>query len=124
VIDLLGTRPAHARLLLRSLFEDDELTGSSDEERAADHTLQRIIHSASQLMREGMGCGALRAASIPHTLQSVIGMLIYHFASGDFGAELLGRPVFDPAEVNRRKDEIKALLHHGLVADRRAEQGE
>jgi AcrR family transcriptional regulator len=124
IIDLLGTRTSHARLLLRSLFEDDELTGSSDEERAADHTLGRIIHSASQLMREGMGTGALRAANIPHTLQSVIGMLIYHFASGDFGAELLGRPVFDPAEVKRRKDEIKALLHHGLVVGPRADEGE
>ena len=121
IIDILGSRPSHARLLLRSLFEDDELTGSSDEERAADQTLERIIHGASQLMREGMASGALRAASIPHTLQSVIGMLIYHFASGDFGTEMLGRSVFEPAEVKRRKDEIKAFLHHGLVAGRARE---
>jgi AcrR family transcriptional regulator len=116
IVDLLGARASHARLLLRSLFEDDELTGSSDEERAADRALARIIESATQLLREGMASGALRAANIPHTLQSVIGLIIYHFASGDFGAELLGRPVFAPAEVKRRKDEIKALLHHGLVA--------
>lgn len=115
IVDLLGARTSHARLLLRSLFEDDELTGSSDEERAADRTMARIIHSASQLLREGMTTGRLRGASIPHTLQSVIGLIIYHFASGDFGAELLGRSVFAPAEVKRRKDEIKALLHHGLV---------
>jgi hypothetical protein len=42
-------------------------------------------------------------------------LIIYHFASGEFGLELLGRPVFAPAEVKRRKDEIRALLHHGLV---------
>ena len=101
-----------------------ELTGSSDEERAADKALERIIHTASQLMREGMRTGALRAANIPHTLQSVIGMLIYHFASGDFGTELLGRSVFEPEEVKRRKDEIKALLHHGLVVGNRADEGE
>jgi AcrR family transcriptional regulator len=116
IVDLLGARTSHARLLLRSLFEDDELTGSSDEERAADQTMTRIIHSASHLLREGMASGTLRVANIPHTLQSVIGLIIYHFASGDFGAEMLGRSVFDPAEVKRRKDEIKALLHHGLVA--------
>jgi AcrR family transcriptional regulator len=123
IVDLLGTRPSHARLLLRSLFEDDELTGSSDEERAANEALERIIHAASQLMREGMTTGALRAANIPHTLQSVIGMIIYHFASGDFGTEMLGRSVFDPAEVKRRKEDIKALLHHGLVMRGRTEEG-
>ncbi len=123
IVDQLGARTSHARLLLRSLFEDDELTGSSDEERAADRALARIIESASRLLREGMATGSLRVANIPHTLQSVIGLIIYHFASGDFGAELLGRSVFAPAEVKRRKDEIKALLHHGLVAGT-AERGE
>ncbi len=63
-----------------------------------------------------MASGALRVANIPHTLQTLIGMSIYHFASGDFGAELLGRPLFAPAEVRRRKDAIKSILHHGLLA--------
>lgn len=124
IVDLLGARPAHSRLLLRSLFEDDELSGSSEEERAANHTLARIIESISGLLREGMASGVLRAASIPHSLQSMIGLIIYHFASGEFGAEMLGRPVFAPAEVKRRKDEIKALLHHGLVVGRPAHRGE
>jgi len=124
IVDLLGARPAHARLLLRSLFEDDELSGSSEEERAANQTLARIIESISGLLREGMASGVLRAASIPHSLQSMIGLIIYYFASGEFGAEMLGRPVFAPAEVKRRKDEIKALLHHGLVAGRAAHRGE
>lgn len=116
LIDLLGEQPAHARLLMRSMFEDDELSGTLDEERAANQTLARIIESASHLLREGMAQGQLRMANIPHLLQSLIGMLIYHFASGDFGAEMLGRPVFAPAEVRRRKDEVKALIHHGLAA--------
>ena len=124
IVDLLGEDPSHSRLLLRSLFEDDELSGAFEEERAANATLARIIESASQLLREGMASGALRVASIPHTLQSLIGMIIFHFASGDFGAELLGRPVFAPAEVRRRKDEIKALLHHGLVVARSTHKGE
>ncbi len=115
LVDFLGARPSHSRLLLRSLFEDDELTGSSAEEQAVNQTLARIIDAIGSLLREGMARGVLRAASIPHTLQSLIGLIIYHFASGDFGAELLRRPVFSPAEVRRRKDEIRALLHHGLV---------
>jgi hypothetical protein len=118
LIDELAAHPTHARLLLRSLFEDDELNGAFEEERAVNDTLHHVISAATQLLREGMSSGALRAASIPHTVQSLIGMLIYHFASGDFGAELLGRPITTPAEVRRRKDEIKSLLHHGLVVPR------
>lgn len=122
IADLLGAHEAYARLLLRSLFEDDELSGAFEEERAVNETLHRVIGAATQLLREGMSSGALRAASIPHTVQSLIGLLIYHFASGDFGAELLGRPITTPAEVRRRKDEIKALLHPGLVAPRAAHE--
>jgi hypothetical protein len=110
--------------LLRSLFEDDELSGTLAEERSANERLARIVGSASALLREGMGNGTLRAAHIPHTIQSLIGMLIYHFASGDFGVELLGRSPFTPAEVRRRKDEIRALLHHGLVAPGPSHKGE
>jgi AcrR family transcriptional regulator len=118
LVELLGQQPAHSRLLLRSLFEDDELIGAFEEERAANKTLERVIESATHLLREGMANGSLRVASIPHSLQSLIGMVIYHFASGEFGEELLGRSLFAPAEVRRRKDELKALLHHGLVAPR------
>jgi AcrR family transcriptional regulator len=116
IIDLLGERPAHSRLLLRSMFEDDELSGALEEEQAADRALARILEAVGNLLREGMARGELRAASIPHTLQSMIGMIVYHFASGDFGSEVLGRPLFAPTAVRRRKEEIRALLHHGLVA--------
>ena len=116
IIDLLGERPSHSRLLLRSMFEDDELSGALEEEQAADRALARILDAVGNLLREGMARGELRAASIPHTLQSMIGMIVYHFASGDFGSEVLGRPLFTPAAVRRRKEEIRALLHHGLVA--------
>ena len=116
VCDLLGARPTHARLLLRSLFEDDELSHDSENVRAADQRLARIVASMNTLLREGMAGGGLRMANLPHTIQSLIGLVIYHFASGDFGVELLGRSPFAAAEVRRRKDEIKAFLHHGLVA--------
>jgi len=115
IIDLMAAKPAHPRLLLRSLFEDDELSGELEEERAADRALKRIIEQAGALLREGMGQGQFRVASIAHTLQSLIGLIIFHFASGEFGDELFGRSIFAAAEVKRRKREIKTLLHHGFV---------
>jgi AcrR family transcriptional regulator len=116
LIDTLAAHPTYARLLLRSLFEDDELTGTGEEERRADSTTKRIFAAVELLLREGMETGIFRLTSIPHTLQSLIGLTVYHFASGEFGDELLRRPLFSPAEVRKRKHEVKALLHHGLTA--------
>lgn len=115
LVALLGSDPAYARLLLRSLFEDDELTGELEEEQRADGALRRIMDNIGRLLREGIDAGEFRSVSIPHTLQSLIGLLIYHFASGDFGTEMIGRPLFNATEVRRRQEEIKGLLHHGLI---------
>jgi|SRR5688572_17465499 AcrR family transcriptional regulator len=115
LIDELAANPTYARLLLRSLFEDDELAGDLPEEQEANATLLRITGGMAALLKEGMASGVLRLSSVAHTLQSVIGMTIYHFASGEFGDELVGRPIFSAAEVRRRKLEVKALLHGGLL---------
>jgi AcrR family transcriptional regulator len=115
-VDLLGTHPTYARLLLRSLFEDDDLASDLPEELEANATLARIVQAASRLLHEGTEAGEFRPASVAHTLQSLMGAIVFHFASGEFGDEILGRPVFAPAEVRRRKAELKALVRHGLAA--------
>jgi AcrR family transcriptional regulator len=116
LIDTLAEHPNCARLLLRSLFEDDDLTGESPEERAVERVIERTFAAASNVLKEGMEQGLFRMASITHTLQSLVGLTVYHFASGEFGEELVGQSLFAPVQVRKRKDEIKALLHHGLVA--------
>jgi AcrR family transcriptional regulator len=120
LIDELAAHPTYPRLLLRSLFEDDELAGDLPEEREANATLRRIVGSMGQLLREGMAAGVFRLSSVAHTLQTLIGITIYHFASGEFGDELVGRPILSAAEVRRRKLEVKALLHGGLLQGSKA----
>jgi AcrR family transcriptional regulator len=115
VIDVLAAHPTYARLLLRSLFEDDELTGALPEEQAVNATLERIVGAAHRLLREGITQGVFRPVNVPHMVQSVIGLTVFHFASGEFGEEIIGRPLFSASEVRRRKQEVKALIRHGLV---------
>jgi TetR/AcrR family transcriptional regulator len=115
LIDTLAEYRTAARLLLRSLFEDDELAGTSEEEQHADRTIKRMFSALANLLREGMETGVFRLGNIPHTLQSLVGLTVYHFASGEFGEELVGQSLFSAAEVRRRKQEVKALLHHGLT---------
>lgn len=116
MMETFAQHPTSARLLLRSLFEDDDLTGTSEEERHADETMRHILTSLASLLKEGMQVGVFRAANIPHTLQSLMGISVYHFASGEFGEELIGGSLFTPAAIRRRKEEVKALLYNGMLA--------
>jgi len=115
LIDTFAQHHTSARLLLRSLFEDDDLTGASEEEQHADRTIKHLFAAVADLLREGMQSGVFRIVNIPHTLQSLVGLTVYHFASGEFGEELFGESLFTPALVRHRKEEVKALIHNGLV---------
>jgi len=115
--DMLGENPTYARLLLRSLFEDDELSGDLPEEQQANEHLRRILGAGARLVREGIEDGSFRPVHVEHTLQSLIGLMVFHFASGTFGDELVGRPIFSPAEVRRRKREVAHFVRNGLVRE-------
>ena len=62
-----------------------------------------------------MSSGQLRAANVQHLLLTIIGQTVFPFASGEFGREVLGKDVFDKAEVARRKQEVRDLLRYGLI---------
>lgn len=116
LIDLLAANPTYARLLLRSLFEDDDLPGDTPEEVEARQTIERIVAAATALLREGMSAGQLRIANVPHLLLTLVGATVFPFASGEFGQQVLGKDIFDAGEVRRRKREVRDLLRVGLAA--------
>lgn len=116
LIDLLAANPTYARVLLRSLFEDDELPGDLPEEVDAQRAVEDVLGSVAALMREGMSAGLFRATNVQHLLLSLIGIVVFPFASAEFGAEVLGKDIFDAAEVRRRKREVRDLLRYGVVA--------
>jgi AcrR family transcriptional regulator len=115
LVDVLAHHPSYARLLLRTLFEDEELGSDLPEAKEANAALRRIIGSALRLLREGIGTGELRSASAPHALHALLGATVHHFATGRFGEELIGRPLFAPSEVRRHKAELLGLVRQGLV---------
>lgn len=118
LVDALAEQPTTPRLLLRGLFEDDDLPEGSDDARAAaERALERLIGGLHALLAEGIGAGAFRPASPGQVLQTLIGAVVYHFASGEFGEELTGAPLFSSDAVRRRKDEVKQLLLRGLAPD-------
>ena len=112
LIDTLAEHPTAPRLLLRGIFEEED--AASPEADATEALMASILGDAEALIRRGIACGDLRRVSAPHTLQTLIGATVYHFASAEVGEGILGRPLFSAEEVARRKREVIALLRHGL----------
>jgi len=115
LIDALAEHPTAARLLLRALFEDDDLPETeTPEARAVDSRLRALIGELGRFIEQGMASGEFREVAVGDALQTLIGATVYHFASGEFGEVVTGGSLFTRAAVARRKAEVKAFIHHGL----------
>jgi len=112
LIDVLAEHRTVARLLLRSLFEEEDAL--APEAEACEAQLASIIADCERLIHRGIECGELRRVSTPHTLLTVMGATVFYFASAEMGEQILGRPLFSAEEVSRRKREVIGLLRHGL----------
>jgi TetR/AcrR family transcriptional regulator len=120
LIDALAEHPTTARLLLRGLFEDDDLPKEAAPELAqVEAAIERILARVLVLLRDGIAAGDFRDAEPGQVLQTLIGAVVYHFASGELGEGLTGAPLFSSDAVRRRKEEIRNMLLCGLAAPRR-----
>ena len=110
--------PTTARLLLRGLFEDegDAIPADMAEAQAAEVRTGRILQDIHRLLKEGVEQGVFRPVSVPHTVQTLIGATLFHFASGELGEGLLGQPLLSAESVRARKEELRNLLDSGLRA--------
>src|SRR5207249_11555028 len=98
------------------VFVDKNLPVHRPGEMEGHREIDDIMAAVGGLLRGGMGAGLFRPLHVNHFLLTLVGIIVFPFASGEFGAEVLGKDLFDAAEVRRRKREIRALLRSGLVA--------
>jgi AcrR family transcriptional regulator len=120
LIDTLAEDPPAARLLLRTVFEDDDISPDAPELAAANARLDALIARIAQAITDGIAADALRPLSVPDAIQTLIGAAVYPFASGEFGEKLAGE-IFSAEAVARRKREVLGLIEHGWM---RPQQGE
>jgi TetR/AcrR family transcriptional regulator len=117
LVDALAEHGATARLLLRGLFEQDDFPSEPlPEAQACERVLADTLQGIQTLLREGVEQGVFRRVSVAHMVQTLIGATVYHFASGELGESLLGRPLLSSEAVSRRKQELRQLFHRGLAA--------
>jgi len=116
-VDALAEHPPAARLLLRGLFEEDDVPEQPlPEAENCERVLAEILEDIHRLLRDGVERGVFRPVSVPHTVQTLIGAIVYHFASGELGEGLLRGPLLSAEAVGRRKQELRQMMHLGLVA--------
>ncbi len=118
LIDFLAEDPATPRLAMRALFEDDPYGSdlSVREPEPFEAALLALIGGFQGLIERGIEQGRFRSVSVVDTIQSLIGMTVYHFASGEFGEALLGESLFSTAAVRRRKREVKGFVRRAVLS--------
>lgn len=121
VVATLAEDVPSARLMMRALVEEEPFSSVELEEEERERMpfevrLEQIIDGFRALLERGIAEGVFRPLSIGDAIQTTIGAIVFHFASGDFGEVLIGEPIFSGAAVERRRREVAEFIRRGLLA--------
>jgi TetR/AcrR family transcriptional regulator len=121
LIGTLAEDPPAARLMMRALVDEEPFPHFEPEPEGRElmpfeTRLDRVIDRFRGLLEQGIADGVFRPVSIGDTIQTVIGAIVFHFASGDLGEALIGEPIFSGSAVERRRREVSEFIRRGLLA--------
>jgi AcrR family transcriptional regulator len=110
-----------ARLLLRALVDEDPFPPIEfqPDDRAPmpfEVRLERVIDRFRRLLEKGIADGVFRPVSVGDAIQTTIGAIVFHFASGELGETMIGEPIFSDRAVERRRREVSEFIRRGLLA--------
>jgi AcrR family transcriptional regulator len=103
--DLLAEHPSYSKILIRIFVDRVEMDGT-----ILRPLIERILGRLLRFFKEGIDAGVFVRRSSRHLLQTMIGALVFHYASGDFGAIVLGvDDLFSRSPVAWRRDEMRRI---------------
>jgi TetR/AcrR family transcriptional regulator len=102
LVDTLGSRPYAARLLLRETMDWGPVMRGKLAER-----ILLVLEAASAWLRAGQQEGAFVEGDPRHMVLTAIGMHLLPFAIGQLVERFTGHGPFDPAFIERRRDELE-----------------
>jgi AcrR family transcriptional regulator len=112
--DLLAERSHYSKILIRIFVDPPPV-----EAGRVVPLVQRIVGRVLAFYREGAEAGAFVEQSARHAFQSVLGAIVFHYASGGFGAAVLGvDDLFTGRTVAWRREEARRLLLRGTLRER------
>lgn len=111
VNDLLAERPSYSQILIRIFVDRPEF----DRTRTAP-LIEGIVGALLRFYREGVDAGAFRRLSARHFFQSLLGLVVFHYATRELSAAVLGvDSIFTRNAVAWRRDEVRRLVEHGVL---------
>ena len=76
----------------------------------------RVVGRLMVFFKEGIDAGVFVQASARHMFQSCFGAMVFHYATGEFGAQVLGvDDIFTQSAVAWRRDEVRRLIARGVL---------
>jgi AcrR family transcriptional regulator len=109
---LFAERRNYAQILMRVLVDRVSLEG-----QPLRPTIERLVGRQLAFYREGVDAGVFAKLSPRHVYQTVLGGVVFHYATGSFGAAVLGvDDLFTQRVVAWRGEELRKLILGGVLA--------
>ena len=111
--DLLSERRNYSQILIRIFVDRVEVEGA-----ALRPLIERVVGRLLAFYREGIDANVFAKLSSRNLFQSLLGLCVFHYATGEFGAQVLGvDDIFTESAVAWRREEVRRLVLRGVLRD-------
>lgn len=111
--DVLAEHRNYSQILIRIFVDRVDFPGEELRPRVV-----AVIEKLVGFFKEGKDAGVFVRRSTRHLCQTAIGALIFHYATGDFGAQILGvDDIFTSSAVSWRRTEMRRLCLRAILAN-------
>ena len=109
--DLLSERRNYSQILIRIFVDRVTVDGGG-----LRPLIEGIVGRLLAFYREGIDANAFARLSSRNLFQSLLGILVFHYASGEFGARVLGvDDIFSEKASAWRREEVRKLVLRGVL---------
>jgi TetR/AcrR family transcriptional regulator len=109
--DLFAEQRNYSQILIRILVDRVEIDGVT-----LQPLMGRVVGRLLAFYREGVDAGAFVKLSSRNLFQSLLGACVFHYATGEFGAQVLGiDDIFTQNAVAWRREEVRQLILRGVL---------
>jgi len=109
--DLLSEQRNYSQILIRIFVDRVEIDGVT-----LRPMIERVVGRLLNFYREGIDANAFVKLSSRNLFQSLLGALVFHYATGELGAQVLGvDDIFTQSAVAWRREEVRRLVLRGVL---------
>ena len=109
--DLLSEQRNYSQILIRIFVDRVKMDGVT-----LRPLIERVVGRLLAFYREGIDAKAFAKLSSRNLFQSFLGVCVFHYATGEFGARVLGvDDIFTQRAVAWRRDEVRRLISRGVL---------